>query len=100
MRTKPASITEIPISPERDRRSRMIQYGIAMSIRVVCIVLCLVTPGWWLLIPAAGAIFLPYVAVVIANNVHRTGTTVTRPGALARRDDAPRDVPHAGPGQP
>lgn len=64
----------------------MLKYSIAMGIRVVCIGLCLVTPGWWLVIPAAGAVFLPYFAVVIANNV-RTGTTarVRRPGALVRR---------------
>lgn len=83
--TKPAAITEIPLSPERERRARMIRYSIAMGIRVVCIFLCLVTPGWWLIIPAAGAIFLPYVAVVIANNVHREGTPVERPGSIVRR---------------
>ncbi len=84
--TKPAAITEIPLSPERDRRTRMIRYAIAMSIRVVCIALCLVTPGWWLLIPAAGAIFLPYVAVVVANNVHREVDA----GRASRLDRAPR----------
>jgi hypothetical protein len=64
----------------------MIKYTIAMSIRVVCIGLCLVAPGWWLVLPAAGAVFLPYFAVVIANNVHHeTRGTVRRPGALARR---------------
>ena len=64
----------------------MIKYTIAMSIRVICIALCLVAPGWWLLLPAAGAVFLPYFAVVIANNVHNdTRGRVRRPGALARR---------------
>jgi hypothetical protein len=85
--TKPAAITELPLSPERDRRARMIRYAIAMSIRVVCIALCLVTPGWWLLIPAAGAIFLPYVAVVVANNSHKTVSRVERPGSIVRRDE-------------
>ena len=65
----------------------MIKYTVAMSIRVLCIALCLVAPGWWLLIPAAGAVFLPYFAVVIANNVHQTGVTpVRRPGSIVRRD--------------
>lgn len=85
--TKPQSITEIPLSPERDRHLRMARYSIAMGIRVICIVLCLYAPGWWLLIPAAGAVFLPYVAVVIANNVHRAGTRVERPGTVARVGD-------------
>ncbi|QEO10058.1 DUF3099 domain-containing protein [Protaetiibacter larvae] len=85
------TVTELPPSPELERRSRMIKYTIAMSIRVVCLALCLVVPGWWLLIPAVGAVFLPYFAVVIANNAH-TGERgrVRRPGALVRRnpDDA------------
>lgn len=85
--TKTPTITEIPLSPERDRKLRMVRYSVAMGIRVICIALCLVTPGWWLLIPAAGAVFLPYVAVVIANNVHRTGSRVERPGTVARIDD-------------
>ena len=85
--TKPQSITELPLSPERERRQRMARYSIAMGIRVLCIGLCLITPGWWLLIPAAGAIFLPYVAVVIANNVHRTASRVERPGTVARLGD-------------
>lgn len=87
---KQQSITSLPRSPQDDRRSRMIQYTVAMSIRVVCIVACLFTPGWWLLIPAAGAVFLPYVAVVLANakGGGTSPTTVVRPGAVARRNDA------------
>ena len=82
----PQSVTELPLAPELERRSRMIKYTVAMSIRVVCIALCLVAPGWWLLLPAAGAVLLPYFAVVIANNVqHGTRGQVRRPGALVRR---------------
>ena len=68
----------------------MIKYTIAMSLRVVCLGLCLVVPGWWLLIPALGAVFLPYFAVIIANNV-RSGAKgqVERPGALVRVDEVP-----------
>ena len=85
--SKTPSITELPLSPERDRHLRMARYSIAMGIRVICIVLCLFAPGWWLLLPAAGAIFLPYVAVVIANNVHRAGSRVERPGTMVRVGD-------------
>jgi hypothetical protein len=61
----------------------MLKYTIAMSVRVVCIALCLVVPGWWIVLPAAGAVFLPYFAVVIANNVRgRSQGTVQRPGAV------------------
>jgi hypothetical protein len=69
----------------------MLKYTIAMTIRVVCIALCLVAPGWWLLLPAAGAVFLPYFAVVIANNVGIGARgRVRRPGALVRRDPEDR----------
>lgn len=65
----------------------MLKYTIAMSVRVVCLGLCLVVPAWWNVIPALGAVFLPYFAVVIANNA-RTGTRerVQRPGAIVPRD--------------
>ena len=83
MRAKSVSITELPPSPDAERHSRMIKYAIAQGIRVLCIVAVFFVPGWWVLIPAAGAIFLPYFAVVAANNVqHRGGTVVQRPGAI------------------
>ncbi|MCU1416299.1 MAG: hypothetical protein JWP32_473 [Schumannella sp.] len=86
MRTKPTAITELPPSPDDERRSRMVRYSIAMGIRLVCIALVVVLPDFWKIVPAIGALALPYFAVVIANNVRRTGgSTVARPGALARR---------------
>ena len=45
----------------------MVKYTVAMTIRVVCIVMLLFVQGWWLVVFAAGAIFLPYIAVVLAN---------------------------------
>ena len=61
----------------------MIRYSVTMGIRMVCIVLMLFVHGWWLLVCAAGAILLPYFAVIVAN-VHGSGagTTVVRPGAV------------------
>jgi hypothetical protein len=61
----------------------MIKYAIAQGIRVICIVAVFFVPGWWVLIPAAGAVFLPYFAVVAANNVRRgPSTAVQRPGSV------------------
>ena len=86
MRAKPTAITELPPSPDEERRSRMIRYTIAMSIRLICLVLAIVIPAWWRVIPIIGAVVLPYVAVVIANNAMRVSTgRVSRPGAVARR---------------
>lgn len=90
---KQQSITSLPLSPEAERRSRMVKYSVAMGIRVVCIVLMLFVHGWWLLVCAVGAIVLPYIAVVIAN-VHADprGAQVLRPGAIeVFKRDQPED---------
>ncbi|MET4780282.1 DUF3099 domain-containing protein [Glaciihabitans sp. UYNi722] len=88
---KQQSITSLPRSPQDDRRSRMIQYTVAMTIRVICIVLCLFVRGWWLLLPATGAIVLPYIAVVLANasSSRSNPIGILRPGSVVRR--APDD---------
>ena len=95
MGKKTASITSLPPSLADDQRRRMISYTITMSVRVVCIVLCIVVPGWWALIPAAGAIFLPYFAVVIANAADTRSTRVERPGFLLPYRP-PTDPPQPG----
>jgi hypothetical protein len=78
-----AAITSLPASPTDERRSRMIKYSVAMAVRLVCIGACFITPGWWLLIPALGAIVLPYFAVVVANTVAPSdGRLVERPGQV------------------
>jgi hypothetical protein len=45
----------------------MLKYTLAMGIRVVCIVLAMFVDGWLMWLAFAGAIFLPYFAVVLAN---------------------------------
>lgn len=91
---KQQSITTLPPSPEAERRSRMIKYTVAMAIRVLCIVAMLFVDGWWLAVCAAGAIFLPYFAVVIANvgSPKRT-SRVLRPGGIVRRTPPPSAAP-------
>jgi hypothetical protein len=61
----------------------MIKYSVTMGIRLVCILLCLFVQGWWLLLCAAGAVLLPYVAVVLANAVDSRVSSVERPGTVA-----------------
>lgn len=65
--TKQQSITSLPRSPGDDRRARMVKYSIAMGVRLACIFACFLVPGYWMIIPAIGAIVLPYIAVVLAN---------------------------------
>jgi hypothetical protein len=77
------SATSLPPSPDAERRSRMIKYLVTMSIRIVCFIVAIFIHNWWALIPIAGAVLLPYVAVVLANTVVQPPVTpVERPGGL------------------
>jgi hypothetical protein len=69
----------------------MIKYSITMGIRLVCVILCIFVRGWWLLLCAAGAVFLPYIAVVLANVVDSRGSRVERPGAIVPVQPRPRE---------
>jgi hypothetical protein len=86
---KQQSITTLPRSPDDDRRNRMIKYSITMGIRTVCVVLCIFARGWWLLVCAAGALVLPYFAVVLANVSWSAPAVVRRPGTLVPLDGQP-----------
>lgn len=61
------SISNAAVAHSEDMRKRMIQYGLAMGIRLVCLILIFVVDGWFKILMVAGAVFLPWVAVVIAN---------------------------------
>jgi uncharacterized protein (DUF58 family) len=77
------TVTSLPMSPDQERRGRMRRYAITMSIRLVCFVLCIFSQGWWQLVFIAGALVLPYVAVVLANTARRGSLAeVISPGAL------------------
>jgi hypothetical protein len=61
------SITDAASAHSEDMRQRMIKYALAMGIRLVCLILIFVVDGWFKLVMVAGAVFLPWIAVVIAN---------------------------------
>jgi predicted tellurium resistance membrane protein TerC len=63
------SVTSVEHSPEVERRTRFIQYTVAMIIRVLCIFLAVAIDNWLRWVFMAGAILLPYFAVVAANSV-------------------------------
>jgi hypothetical protein len=65
--TEVHSITDAAAAHSDEMRERMIKYAIAMGIRMVCLILIFVVDGWFKLLPVLGAVFLPWVAVVIAN---------------------------------
>jgi Protein of unknown function (DUF3099) len=66
-----------PLSEDVSARQR--RYLIMMAIRTVCFVIAMVLflnhAGWLTAIPAVGAIFLPYFAVVMANAGREAGNT-------------------------
>lgn len=75
--SEPVRITSAPISPADEMAGRMRRYIIAMTIRTVCFIGAIVFRDTWAMwVLLVGAVFLPYVAVVLAN-------------AVNRRDDAP-----------
>ncbi len=63
----PVTITSARISRSDDLRRRQRRYLLSMGIRTVCFVLAVVTTGplRWSFVFAA--VFLPYIAVVLAN---------------------------------
>lgn len=65
-------VTSVGAAPAEDRAHRMRAYFIMMTIRIACVASLFFVRGWWVLLSAAGAIILPYFAVLIANAVSNT----------------------------
>jgi predicted tellurium resistance membrane protein TerC len=72
---KPQSATSLESSPEEERKARLVKYTIAMSVRVLCLILGVFLEGWAMWVAFAGAIFLPYFAVIIANAPGKSTTS-------------------------
>lgn len=67
MNEKPISITSAQIAHSEEQPGRAKRYLISMIIRTACFIGAVLTPSpyrWFLI---AGAVLLPYIAVVIAN---------------------------------
>ncbi|HWI31004.1 MAG TPA: DUF3099 domain-containing protein [Microbacterium sp.] len=67
--SKPQSTTSVPRAPHDEAGARFTKYLVTMGIRIACFILMVaITPyGWYTWVFGAGAIVLPYVAVVLAN---------------------------------
>ena len=76
-------MTEASQSRSAEIGQRERRYLVMMGIRVVCfvitVVLFLTHAGWVTVIPAFGAIALPYFAVVVANSRRPTASSGFRP---------------------
>src|ERR1700733_6984059 len=101
-------VTQARRPMSEDIRYRQHRYLIMMGIRTLCfaiaIVLFVAHMRWLILIPAVGAIIIPYIAVIFANGgrepdntrgflEHRPRLSTPSTSALARR---PRGSAHAG----
>ena len=63
------NITEAGVSAGDDRDARMRRYLISMGIRTACFIGAILVSGWLPWVLSAGAVILPYIAVVVANQV-------------------------------
>jgi hypothetical protein len=68
-RVEPVRITTAPLSHREDLDKRRRRYVISMMVRSACFVGAVVVGDNWLRwVLVAAAVFLPYVAVVVANS--------------------------------
>jgi Flp pilus assembly protein TadB len=76
-------VTEARQSRSAEIGQRERRYLVMMGVRLVCFVIAVVLvvnhAGWIAIVPAAGAIALPYFAVIVANSRRQVGTTGFRP---------------------
>ena len=82
-------ITAARPSLSDDIRSRQFRYLVSMSIRTACFVLAIVTSGPLRWVFFAGAVVLPYVAVVLANAGRPTAEPIPLVPPVARGEIGP-----------
>ena len=95
----PTVITDARVGSSREMASREKRYAITMGIRTACFVSMIFVDGPFRWVLLAGAIFLPYIAVVLANQANtKTKVTQVKPyepiaaPQLTRGDQAPGEV--------
>lgn len=65
---RPAPADPVPLARSEDVARRRRIYTIQMAIRTACFLALPFVPGWWKLVALVGAVVLPYVAVLMAND--------------------------------
>jgi len=66
-------ITDARSAHTDEMHARMVKYTVSMSIRMVCLFLLFFVHGWMLWVVVAGAVVLPWFAVIIANGGSDSG---------------------------
>ena len=75
-----ANITDARAATSVDHHQRVVRYAVTMGFRTVCFLVAVIfAHGWlqWTLF--AGAVFLPYLAVLLANQANEKGQHRTVP---------------------
>lgn len=80
------NITDAQEAHTDEMRTRIIKYSVSMGIRMVCLILIFFVSGWMQWVLMAGAVFLPWFAVLIAN---AGGAQTTMEHSEALLDAAP-----------
>ncbi len=75
------SITDAQPSLTVDQRARQIRYFYSMMFRTVCFIATIFLPSPWRWFTLAGAVVVPYIAVIVANAGRET---ILRPESLGR----------------
>ena len=71
----PAVITDARFAASEELATRQRRYAITMAFRTACFIAMVFVPGVLRWVLFACAVFLPYVAVVLANQAHQRGTS-------------------------
>src|ERR1700691_5608432 len=101
-------VTQARRSLSEDISFRQRRYLLMMGVRALCFIIAVVMfvnhLGWLTVIPAAGAIFIPYFAVVFANGGREPNNTrgfmEYRPNVPATRERPGQPDGNAGPTRP
>ena len=84
-----ANITDARAATSVDAGQRMKRYAITMAFRTVCFLAAVIfAHGWLQWVLFGGAVFLPYVAVLLANQADQKGSSRTVPAGTP--SDAPQ----------
>lgn len=92
------SVTSAQTPLSKEQKARTKRYLLSMSIRTACFLGAVVAQGWLRWVLLAGAAFLPYIAVVMAN-AGRENDTDTGPDPFTPVTLTPIEGPRPGLGR-
>ncbi len=83
-------ITDARTPASKELASRQKRYAITMAFRTACFISMIFVPGPFRWVLFAFAVFLPYVAVVVANQANTKGQSGKIQGVTVEPTDAPQ----------